>query len=76
MGPWPMNILIDLQGATVWLLLAGVLVLVMAFVSRQIERVPRTLDTALFWGAGVLLVVGVLGFIAPYLVVFFAARPA
>ncbi|MBB5631908.1 hypothetical protein BKA04_000131 [Cryobacterium mesophilum] len=48
-----------------------------AFISqRWFEKFPRGLDTTLFWVAGTLLVIGVLGFVGPYLLIFFGARPA
>ncbi len=71
-----MDMLFAIQGTTMWLLLAGVLLLAFAFISRHwIERFPPALDHWLFWIAGALVVVGALGVVAPYLVVFFGARP-
>jgi drug/metabolite transporter (DMT)-like permease len=70
MGAW-----VAVQAAAVWLLLAGAVVLAFALIAyHRIERVPRALNIALFWVAGVLLALGVLAFIAPYLIIFFGAR--
>ena len=71
-----MDRLLAIQRTTIWLLPVGLILLAFAFVSRHwIERVPRVLDTWLFWIAGVLVTAGVLGVVAPYLIVFFGARP-
>lgn len=70
-----MNTLVAIQNATFWLLLAGAMLLMVGLISKHwIEKSPRMLDTVLFWIAGVLLAMGVLAFVAPYVVIFFGAR--
>lgn len=71
-----MNALFAIQSVTLWLLPIGVILLAFAFISQHwIESFSLATDRAIFWLAGALLTIGVVGFVAPYVVIFFGAHP-
>jgi hypothetical protein len=72
-----MEAVIAFQSSWPWFAIAGVLLVAFRAVSAAFfERIPRPIDVMTLAVGLVLIVVAVLAAVAPYLIVFFGARPA
>ncbi|CAN5515081.1 hypothetical protein BH10ACT7_BH10ACT7_07330 [soil metagenome] len=72
-----MRELMALQGAAPWLLVVGTVVLTLSVIAYyRWEALPIGPNRALIWTGVAFLLLGLLAWVAPYIVLFLSARPA